>query len=495
MQEYVDIEPGEIRPFAATLRTGLVLLGLAGLAGVLGVGIARGGLPVALGLAVGPPALVFALVCLRKPSVGVLTAFVVGFFLGGLGRIVAGVPFGLTVDVLLTISLVGALFSARKNDLARLNNPLFYLLLVWLGYNVLELINPEAQSREAWFYAVRSFSFIWVAATAVTLLTLYRVCHLNRFVTLWLVCCVVLALWAFKQQYLGMSGFDQRWFDAFGRITHYINGHLRSFSFCSDAGQYGAVMAQVTLYAAIRAMDEPMGGKKLRYAALTGLYFWGYAVAGSRGPLFIIAMGFVLYLILRRNVVLFVVGATLAGGAFGLLKFTKAGQSNYQVQRMRSALDPNDPSLQLRLANQRAFAQYMAGRPFGSGIGTAGDRGKAFQVESELTKRGIDSWYVKIWVETGVIGLTLHAFTLVLVSLLGAHKVSRLKHPRIRSVMTGLLCGYVGILCGNYGNMVFGQYPTNLIMYLSMAFFMIADRLDREALEADRVSPSPTPTP
>jgi hypothetical protein len=384
------------------------------------------------------------------------------------------------------------LFTARRADFARLNNVLFYLLLVWLVYNVLELLNPEALSREAWFYAVRSFSFIWVAASAVAFLALRRVRDLDRFVRLWLVGCAILALWGFEQQYLPLVWFDKRWFDSIGIITHFINGHLRSFSFCSDAGQYGAVMAQVTLYALVRAADEPMGRKKLLYGALTLYFFWGYAVAGSRGPLFILAAGFAVYLLLRRNIFLMMVGGVLAGGAFGLLKYTKVGQSNYQVQRMRSALDPEDPSLQLRLANQRAFAVYMASRPFGAGIGTAGDRGKAFKVESELTKRGIDSWYVKIWVETGPIGLAIHTFTLVLVSLIGAYRVDRLRHPRIRSVMAGLWCGYVGILCANYGNMVFGQYPTNLIMYISMTFFLFAHRFDREALDAD-ATPSSLP--
>lgn len=482
MQEHA--EPGFARP---ALRAALTTLGLAGAAALLGVAIARGGMPVALALVVGPPALFFVAALFRQPALGVMVSYVLGFFIGGLGRLVPAVPFGTMVDGLLVLALVGALLTSRKQDFGWLNTPLVYLLLVWFAYTLFQLVNPEARSREPWFYGVRSMSFYWVQVTLVGLLTLRKLRYLDWFVNTWLVCCAVLALWAFKQQYLGLSGFDQRWFDAFGRITHLINGHLRSFSFCSDAGQYGAVMAHVTLFTLIRALDETDRRKKLFYGALTVFYFWGYAVAGSRGPLFILAAGFAIYLVLRRNVLLFVLGGVAAGGAFGVLKYTYIGQGNYQVQRMRSALDPNDPSLQLRLANQRAFAQYMASRPLGNGIGTAGDRGKEFGMESELTKRGIDSWYVKIWVETGAVGLTLHVAVLLFAALMGCWKADRLKHPRIRSTMCALVSGYIGILCASYGNMIFGQFPINLLMYVSIVFFALSSEIDRQAVEAENL--------
>jgi hypothetical protein len=38
---------------------------------------------------------------------------------------------------------------------------------------------------------------------------------------------------------------------------------------------------------------------------------------------------------------------------------------------MRSAFDPNDPSLQVRLDNQKILKGYLATRPFGAGIGHA----------------------------------------------------------------------------------------------------------------------------
>lgn len=476
MQAYAERNP--------FLRLTFATLAIAGAAAVLGLAIARVGMPVVLALAAGPPALAFVAWCLHRPVVGIMTSYLIGFFIGGIGRIIPSVPVGTLVDGLLVLSLVGALLNARKNDVAWLNTPLVYLLLLWVAYTIFELANPEGRS-EPWFYGVRNFSIYWVLVTLAGLLTLRKLYYLDWFVNAWLICAAILALWAFKQQYLGLSSFDQRWWDSFGRLTHFINGHMRSFSFCSDAGQYGAVMAHATLYALIRAIDEKRLRPRLFYGALTALYFWGFAVAGSRGPLFILASGFAIYLILRRNIVLFVVGGLAAGGAFGLLKYTRVGQGNYQIQRMRSGLDTDDPSFQLRLANQRAFAEYMASRPIGGGIGMAGDRGRGFGMESELTKRGIDSWYVKVWVETGAVGLTIHVAVLLFAALMGCWRADRLRHPRIRSTFVGLVCGYIGILCASYGNMIFAQFPLNLLMYVTIVFFALSSEFDRQAMEQE----------
>ena len=59
--------------------------------------------------------------------------------------------------------------------------------------------------------------------------------------------------------------------------------------------------------------------------------------------------------------------------------YTSVGSSNYQVQRMRSALTPmNDPSFILRLQNQEKLKTYLSDLPFGAGIGTSTDMGARF---------------------------------------------------------------------------------------------------------------------
>lgn len=478
------------------LRILLTLLACLIGAVILGIGIAKGGVGLAGALVAGPPALVFGGLCFKRPTLGLYTCLLLGFFLfsHSLGALVvkaAGPSFsiGLLLDGCLLMSILGVLVTAQREDWAQLHHPLLYMLLVWFLYNVFQLINPEAVSREPWFFAVRGFSLYWLQVTIIGLICLTKRAQLNRFITLWQVSCLVQALWSFKQQYLGLTSDEADWIENVARSTHVINGTLRCFSFCPDAGQFGAVMAHATVYAIIRMMDEPVLTKKIGYGLLTVIFFWGFAVAGSRGPLVVIVIGFAIYLLLKRNVVLFIAGSLVAGMALGVLKYTTIGQGNSQVQRMRSALDPEDPSLQLRLYNQQLFATYLATRPFGVGLGLAGDSGKRYS-STIVTQQGIDSWYVKIWVETGVIGLVIHLTSLLVIAVMGFRKVFALKDPRLRSIMSGLLCGYIGILVASYGNQLFGQSPTCFIMYLSILFFIRSDRFD-QIVETQKAAGTP----
>mgnify|MGYP006910459374 FL=1 len=50
----------------------------------------------------------------------------------------------------------------------------------------------------------------------------------------------------------------------------------------------------------------------------------------------------------------------------------------------------------------------MKYKPFGEGLGLSGDRAGERISKRFTTSIPTDSWYVKIWVETGAVGLTLY---------------------------------------------------------------------------------------
>lgn len=463
------------------LRLVLSVVALLGLGCVLGMAIAKTGVPLAMAAIVGPPGIYFVIRCFRQPKVGLITSFYFGFFLGGIYRwSPVSVQFGLVADILLTIALLGVLFSASKADMARLHNPMVYAVLLWLGYNILQLANPESRSIEAWFFTIRSFSFYWLQVLIVGLITITQLSDFNRIIRIWSGCSFVLAIWAFEQQYVGLLGSDKEWMDTAGYITHMLQGQLRCFSFCTDAGQFGAVMAQVSLFTGIRAINEPKWSKKVGLGILALIYFWAFALSGSRGPVLILGLGAMVYLCIKKNVPVLILGGILLVGVYGLLKFTTAGQSNYQVQRMRSSLDPNDPSLQVRLNNQKTFKAIMQNKPFGVGLGMTAN-GSKFGASGVLTELGIDSWYVRIWLETGMIGLTVHLFPLLLLIVLACIRIGKLKNKSVRTTMEALLCSYIGIVGASYGNQLLGQFPTNLVMYVIMVLLLNAPLIDADA--------------
>ncbi|CCH55978.1 hypothetical protein BN8_05278 [Fibrisoma limi BUZ 3] len=453
-----------------------------GTAAAIGIGafIAVGKL-LALAALIGIPILIgLAAICLTRPLAGLMIYFNINFFILGLGRFLPDAPYGLLIDLMLVLIFMGIFFTIKRTGEQRLRNPIFYLVLAWFMYTVLLFFNPLSQSQVVWFFAIRGLSLYWLLVVIAGFLLLDNPKHLYWLVTCWLVWSLLGALWSFKQYYIGLTPGEQQWLAEGGAKTHLLFGkQFRAFSFYSDAGQFGADMAHAALFCGIMVIESKNFARRLLFAVLAGVYFWGFAVAGTRGPLFIFFAGLPLYFIIKRNIPLIIVGFLALGLAFSVLKFTRVGQGNYQVLRMRSALNMEDKSLQVRIVNQLILMEYLKDKPFGGGVGSGGDWGRRFSPDSFLGHVALDSWFVKIWVEGGVVGLIFHLLSLIAICIIGFRNVSRLRNPLFKSTMIGIYCGFVGILVASYGNQLFGQHPIDAEMYLTMVFFAICPKLDK----------------
>ena len=453
------------------------------LALIAGFIIARFGLVGMAGLLLLPIGLAVVVAALIQPRLGLIIYLQLCFIVNGLFRVVpVTLPYGMMADAALVLSLLGVLLNARRMDWTRLKSPVFYLVIGWFVYTFLLFFNPLSPYPPAWIFAVRAISLYWLQVTMLSLLLFKTRKDIELLIRLWLMWSVLAALWAFKQQYIGLTPGEVQWLNAGAAKTHMLFGHLRSFSFYSDAGQFGAEMAYATLLATIRLLEEKGFWTKLIYATLTVILFWGYAVSGTRGALSVLLVGLPLYAVLRGNIWLLVSGVFLAGSLFGILKFTSVGGGNYQIHRMRTALDPEDESFQVRLENQRKLDEYMDDKPFGVGIGTSGDWGRRFAPGSFLAETPPDSWLVKIWIETGIVGLVLFIMIILCAFVIGYRQISRLKDQQMKIAMASFLAGFLGICVASYGNPIFGQFPTNSIMYISIAMFTTCLRFERDTV-------------
>ena len=175
-----------------------------------------------------------------------------------------------------------------------------------------------------------------------------------------------------------------------------------------------------------------------------------------------------------------VLGAMAGIAVFVFLNTLPLGNNNDQIRRMRTAFDPNDASLQVRLENQRKLSGYLASRPFGGGIGSTGNWGQRFTPHTFLANTATDSWFVAIWADMGIIGLWLHLFILFFVLLTGAYNcMFKIRDDWIKGQVTALVCGMAGIMLASYGNGVFGQFPTGILMYMGMVFIFLSPKWDR----------------
>jgi len=459
-----------------------VYLGTALLAAGLGAVIAQGGLMAGLALLGLPAALFFLGWLMQHPRVGLDGSMLVGFFSAGISRYL-NAPWGLAMDSFLFIGWLAFLFlKFRKSDWSPLRNSAMTITLVWFGLVVMELANPESNGLTCWFYAMRGAGFYQLLTFGLTFLMLRDVKDLDRFLRWMIVLSVIGSLWGLRQLIFGVDAAEYRWLyvDGFA-FTHILAGKLRVFSFYSDAGQFGASQAMVALICGIvLSAGAVKGAQKWLYITGFVLTFVGFAISGTRGALAVPAVGAIGYLVISRNFKVLSVGLVMIGLAFYILKFTFAFQGVDQIRRMRTAMNPDDPSMLVRLNNQKTFGHYLATRPFGGGIGAAGFWGFRFNPYSLLANTATDSYYVKIWAETGIIGICLHLFMFGFFVGKGGLVVWHLRDPVLRAKIAAIYCGMLGVFMASYGNQVYSQMPTGILMGIGIPLIFISPKWDME---------------
>jgi O-Antigen ligase len=405
-------------------------------------------------------------------------ALMVGFFSAGIGRYVSA-PWGLLIDIFLVIAWLSLFFRIKKVDWSVLNNDIMKIALMWYVLVILEIVNPESNGLECWFYAMRANGFYQLLSFGLVFIVCQDKKYLDKFIILSTILSILGTLWGLRQFIFGVDDAEYRWLFVEGYAsTHMLAGVLRVFSCYSDAGQFGASQAMFALTCGIVALAPISNSRKFLFMIAAILSFIGFGISGTRGAVGVLAAGVMVYLFLGKNFKILVLGFVLAGSVFYFLNNTMALQHIEQVRRIRSAFDPNDPSLQLRLTNQRTFARHLATRPFGGGIGAAGYWGFRYAPYSLLGNTATDSYYVKIWAETGIIGICFHLFMFGYFVGKGGVIVWNLRDPVLRIKIAAIYCSMCGVMLSSYGNQVFSQMPTCIIMGFAIPMIFLAPQYD-----------------
>jgi hypothetical protein len=438
---------------------------------------------VGLGIGLFMPALiVFFYLLVRTPALGLYTAVVLGFLLIGIGRYVPGVQVGLGMDAILLTTWL-ALFIHRfrtETDWSIMRKDIMFWALITFGYAILEIFNPESRSMEAWFSG-RSLGFYMFLLIPLTLLLMEDKYKLDRFLLVWGILSLVASIKGIIQvKGWGLDQWEQQWLNEGNYKTHVLFGKLRAFSFLSDAGQFGANQAYSAVVMLITAVATRGWRRKLFFFIVGLVALYGMVISGTRGAISIPFAGFALYFLLRRNKWLLVSGSVILAVIIFFFKFTTIGQGNAEIRRMRTAFDPNDASLQVRINNQKVLKNYLASRPFGGGIGHGGVKAQRFLPNAYLSQIPTDSWYVLIWVEQGIVGLMLHIIMLLYILIRSCYLIMyRIKDPELKLKLSALAAGLFGVMIASYGNAILGQMPTNVLIFISMAVLLNAPAIDR----------------
>ena len=428
----------------------------------------------AVGLVILFPALFGLRYLINHPKQCVWAVLVLGFLSPGLTRYVPG-PWGLSIDILLAVAWLSLLLNRQlKFKWKHAKNPMVWFALIWMGYLVLEIANPAGNGPIAWFYAMRGIGFYQALAFPLVFLLFRKEQDLVRFIDLIILLSLLGTAWGLKQQMFGVDSAEYRWlYLEDHHEEHVLHGVLRVFSFYSDAGAFGASQAMMSLMCGILFTGPFKKTRRYYFLVCAVIFLIGFAISGTRGALAVPLAGGIAYLVVIKNFRILIAGASAMVIVFCILKYTFLFQGVEQVRRMRTALDPNNKSLSVRLDNQKTFGRYLANKPFGGGVGTAGFWGARFNPDSLMANTATDSWYVKIWAETGVVGLTLHLALLGFVIGKGGTIAMRVRNRKRKAYASALVAAVTGVAFASYGNQVFGQMPTGIIMNMAIPLLLL----------------------
>lgn len=388
-------------------------------------------------------------------------------------------PIGTLLDLLILVSIIAILLrQIKERDWTWARQPLGYMVLVWLYFNILQVLNPGAESKMAWLYTIRSVAI----QQLVFFVGAYALRDSKRGIELLLrfiiIICFASALYGLKQQFVGFSAAEEAWIyaDKERFELYYQWGQMRIPSFCYDPTTFGILMACFSIFCLALMVGPTSRAQKMWLGLMLVCSLWVMAYTGTRTAYVLVPAGgfFLAGLILNRNVV--VVGGILAVlGAGFILKSSSSGI----VYRIQSAFRPTeDDSMNLRLANQKKIQPFIQEHPLGGGLGSCGVWGKRFNPDSWLSKFPHDSSFVRMAVELGWIGLILYTLFHYAVLRTGLYYFIRCRDPLIKAVYAGITtwCFMLTVAC--YAQEAILQQPMNVIYNIFLAVLVTLKNFD-----------------
>ncbi|MDT3404209.1 O-antigen ligase family protein [Mucilaginibacter terrae] len=457
---------------------GMALLLAAG--GVIAAGTVYMGLPfgILLMLAIGVLPLLHAIT--SYPKFGITLQLIMAYFLFMLGRIGVPGPIGTLMDGIQFLLLLGLAVRVKNDDnnWGYFKSPITTVLLIWLGYNILEFGNPFAESRMAWMYTIRTVAIV-LLGYFVHLYSIRSVQFIRYIFKLWLAMALIAALYAYKQEYIGFSDAEEAYLHSDPAIASllFIAGHWRKFSTFSDpvSFSYNMVMPTILCVCVIAGKFKPW--KKIVLLVCAFLYMSSMLFSGTRGANVLLPAALLLFAILNysQKVLIF----TCVAAVF-LLVLINIPTGNPNIQRFQTAFRPNnDDSYNLRKQNQKRIQPYILTHPMGGGLGATGDWGKKFAPGSFLASFPPDSGYIRVAVEEGWLGLGLFCLMMFTIMKKGINNYYQMKDPELKTYCLAMTLVVFAYNIANFPQEALVQYPSNVFFYLEVALIEVTFRLDQ----------------
>lgn len=414
------------------------------------------------------------------PKFGIITLLISCYFIMWFTHMDIDYPLGTIIDTIELLLIIGLFIKQKKYpNWGLYRSSISYIILIWVAYNILQILNPIAESRLVWVYTIRSVA-------AVMLMYFVFVYHIRSvdfiklIIKLWIGLSIIGALYAFWQEYVGFLPFEERFLqsDPKYRGLLFIAGKWRKFSIYSDPVAFSYNMVISSILCIVLMFNNIKIWKKILLGLFAFMMLWAMLFSGTRGAYVLLpaALGLLVLLKLNKKVFLF---ASISAVLLAFLIYVPS--SSYNVRRFQSAFKPSDDaSFNVRAINQKRIQPYIQEHPFGAGLGAVSSAGKTLVRHSTLHTFAPDSGYVRVAVELGWVGLLLFCTVLFMVIRSGIKNYFKIRDPELKSYCLAMTLIAFVLAVGSYPQEAIVQFPTNIYFYLVVAIITITRQLDEK---------------
>jgi hypothetical protein len=465
---------------------------------IVGVGLSLAGAAVdeklPLMIAAGAAGVLFVLICFRYPEFAYY-AFMYSILIFTLPARLAGIniPLGPAIEgtgILSIISILAHQYKHRTNIAGFWKSPTSIMILVLFFFYFLEAFNPEINySMPGWFNFIRK-QILYLLFYYTSCLMLDSMEKIRRFIKIWILVATGVALWGFKQQWLGFTDFENAWIHSDPNITLLLfqGGMFRKFSLMPDPAAFGILAVSTCLFTLVLAIREPLKKRRTKLLILTVISLIASSYSGTRTCNVMLIVGLLGYVIFTFNEKRTV---RLLFASVGIALFLLFGPFRYNpiISRIMTTFEAKqDPSNMLRDANRKYIQPYIYKHPLGGGLNTCSEEGKRFYPNHILAGYSPDSGYMKIMLDQGWIGLALNIIFYFIFLQRGITGFYDSKNPEIKTIYIALTTCLFSLVVGQYSQLGIQQYPQILFFFASLVIFYKLKMYDTVNPETDKPS-------
>lgn len=455
---------------------------------VLCFGIVADIMPLSFAVALVPAAAVILVFSIERKLVAFLVLYVLNYFVSVLGHYIYDVPLGLLLDIMIVFNffVIVCQLLTKKISVRNLSLDVLLAVGVWFVYCFLEVFNPRMRSADAWLSSIRNMAMYFFFVIVIVQISVENFHDMKMIFFTWSVLVIIAVIKSAIQKYVGFSSGDKYFLEFMdGKRTHIIGYGIRYFSIFSDAANYGGSMGMSLVVFLILGFHTDAKPLKVYWFVVALMACYGMFISGTRSALIVPVVGIMIYMALIKDFKKMIIIGSMLGIVAFFLAGTNIGQGNATIRRARTIFHKDeDKSYLIRLENRQLLRTYMSELPFGNSLGMSAGRGQRYGDYSPISEIPTDSWYVQIWVETGIIGQLIYFALMIFLFVKSAIIVFfKLNTPYVKGYAAALLSGIAGLFVMSSNCEVFSQCPNGILVYTGFALIFLSPVFDRQAID------------